>query len=497
MKRLQAPQPNLRLACGLLLASTVSLILARVVGVARVAEFLLSWLAELLGVPAPVLGRVTVYTLALVCLTGSYIYAIYSVRRCTSSKLARGVLVFAGVLSLPMLLSPDLFSHDVYGYIFYGRMVGVYGLNPYVTMPAQAPPDPALAWVDWRNLLSPYGPLWTSWSAVLDRLVPGGMGVHVLAFKLSAALTHLLNIFLVGAIVRRASPRHATFAMAAYGWNPLTITEFAGNAHNDSLMLSWVLLSLLSYYNRRPLLGALLLGLAIATKFTAVLFVPFYLLALLWGTGTTRQRIRRAVAILAVVAGVWLMNWLPYLGDGGWKRMLSLPEQSGWYLNSLPAAAYAALKELLVWIVGLAPVRAGDLASVIISVIGLVLIVVVGFKLNQQIRQRTELVEIWFWFMFAYLFFVGPYFWPWYATTLVSLAAMSRGRYVWLVTTLFSASAMLVYSCSDCRTYLNGSDSPLTGLAIFVMPLVTLLVLLRRDSTQEKEPALEGAPQYG
>lgn len=490
--RRMAIHPNLRLACACLFVSTVLLMLARVVPLPRVTGLVD---VPLIGLPVPVVGRVAIYTVTLVILFISYAYAVYCVRMSASAKLSRTVVAFTALLSLGALVNRDLFSNDVYGYIFYGRMVSAYGLNPYVTMPTNAPNDPALSYVDWRNLLSPYGPLWTTWSAFLDRAIPGGVAAHVAVFKIVAALTHILNTMLIGAIVRKASPHNAGLAMAAYGWNPLTVTEFAGNAHNDSLMLFWVLCALLAYYCRRPLIGAVLLGLAIATKFTAALFVPLYLVALLRGAGDLRQKARRAAVLGSVTAAVWASAWIPYIHEGGWRRMLALPEQSAWYLNSLPAAAYTGLRNLLVWLWGIAPVRAGDLAHELVTVLGIALVLVVGWKLSSRSRMRSDLIEMWFWFMFAYLFFAGPYFWPWYATSLVSLAAMSRSRYVWLVTTMLSLSAMLVYSCSDCRTYLNPSDSPLMGLAIFAVPLATLAALTLRDSSERL--VLESLPRYG
>ncbi|MDP9380813.1 MAG: hypothetical protein M3Q29_11820 [Chloroflexota bacterium] len=490
----RVPTPRLGLACALMLVSMVLLMLARVVP-------LPGWLPllgeRMFGVPTPVIGRVTLYTVALVLLFGSYVYALYCVHRSESARLGRMVVAFTGLLTLPGVINPDLFSNDVYGYIFYGRMYFVHGLNPYVVLPGDAPPDPFISWVDWRNLISPYGPIWTSWSVLLDLVVPGGLGVHVVAYKVAGALMHLVNTLLIGAVVRKISPHSTALAMAAYGWNPLPLTEFAGNAHNDALMLLWVLAALVSYYYLRPLLGAALLGLAIATKFTALLFLPFYMLALLRGQGGRRQRVQRILAVCGLIAAVWVVSWLPYVRDGGWRQMFALPPQSEWYLNSLPAVVYNALRDLIVSLWKLAPVHAGDIADGLVRTLSIALILIVGLRLGRRIQGRSDLVEMWFWLLFAYLFFAGPYFWPWYATSLVVLAAISRQRYVLLVTTVLSLNALLVYSCSNCHTYFRGvSDSSLTGLVIFLLPLLTLAVVMLRDSAQ-RAAALERIPELG
>ncbi len=496
------PLPNLPVACGVLLLAYVLLMAARVI---PLPGSVLGAANELFGIPVRVIARVFLYTVALILLFGSYVYAMHSVRGTQRRRLGRIVLAFTIVLMIPALVNPDLFSNDVYGYIFYGRMYGVYGLNPYVTLPGDAPADPFLAHVDWRNLISPYGPVWTSWSVVLDAVTPGGVRAHVVAFKLSAAGTHLLNTLLVGAIVRQVSPRNTALAMAAYGWNPLPLTEFAGNAHNDSMMLLWVLAALLSHYHRRAMIGAIMLGLGIATKFTALLFVPFYILALVRRGGDVRLKVRRVLSVGAVMGLVWVVSWLPYVQGGGWRQMFVLPPQSAWYLNSLPAVAYSAIRGLIVWVgdlmgsVGLGyfpPVWAGDVADGLVRAISIVLILTVGLVLGRQVRYRSDLVEMWFWFFFVYLFFVGPYFWPWYATSLVSLAAISRRRYVWIAATMLSLSAMVVYSCSNCRSYFRAADSALTGLIIFVVPLLTLLIVALRDHSHHS-PASEGALEVG
>lgn len=484
-------EPNLKRACIALFIATVLLMLARVVP-------LPGWMPvvgpEVLGLPVRVLARIVLYTVALVLLFASYVYALYCVRHSEHPRLSRFVLLFTGLLTVPAILNPDLYSNDVYGYIFYGRMVEVHGLNPYVTLPSDAPSDPFLGRVDWRNLLSPYGPLWTTWSALINKLVPGGVYAHVLAFKVAAALTHLLNAVLVGAIVRKVSPQHSALSMAVYGWNPLPLTEFAGNAHNDSLMLLGVLGALFAYFHRRAVIGAVLLGIAIAIKFTAALFVPLYVFALVRGTGTVREKVYRLFILGIAILSVWFVSWIPYMSQGGWRRMYTLPPQSAWYLNSLPAVAYNGLRDLMVWVANvgqwnLAPIRAGDLADTLVRVLSAVLILTVGLRLARRIKERSDLVEVWFWFLFAYLFFIGPYFWPWYATTLVSLAAISRRRYVWLVTTVLSLTAMAVYSCSNCRSYFRFADSAMTGLFIFLLPLLALALLILIDTVDPDPPA--------
>src|SRR6185436_6290716 len=79
--------------------------------------------------------------------------------RCAgSARLAIAAIVAAHVV---FLLAPPLFSADVFAYVDYARLAVVHGLDPYVHGAADAPLDPVVPFVRWRDVASPYGPLFT------------------------------------------------------------------------------------------------------------------------------------------------------------------------------------------------------------------------------------------------------------------------------------------------------------------------------------------------
>lgn len=487
MSALTWPRPDLRRAVTALITSLALLSVARLVDLPYIP-------GRFFGTPIVVAERVGLFLAALVLVFLAYVYAIYTVWQSGSRTTPRKVFGIAVLLSALAVANPDLLSHDIYSYTLYGRMVAAYNLNPYLTSPSVLTREPFLSYVDWRNLVTPYGPLWTSISAVVEALIPGRMLWHVVGFKLLGALVHLANTALLGAVVQRLSARHTAAAMAAYAWNPLTVLEFAGNAHNDSFVLLFMLLALLMYTDRHEIVGGGMLGAAVATKITGGLFVPLYLVALLRRERSVVARVRVAVLSGMLCIGVWAVNWIPYIGGGNWRLMFRLPPQSAWYLNSLPAAVFALIRAAVIGVWRLAPIYAVEVASNLTRVLTTVLILVVGIALARHVRGKGDLVESWYWLFFVYLVFVGPYFWPWYATSLVLLAALSRRPFIWIVTTVLSLNAMIVYSCSDCRTYLNYSDSPTTGLTIFALPLIALGVALFRRSGKGKQ--VEGTLDY-
>ena len=88
---------------------------------------------------------------------------------------------------------------------------------------------------------------------------------------------------------------------------------------NDLSMVAWLLAAALALGNRRWILSGLLLGIAIATKQTALIAVPVFVL---WAAalGVERRRLLQATAAAAIVVAVLLLpfllwNWRAFVAD--------------------------------------------------------------------------------------------------------------------------------------------------------------------------------------
>ncbi len=166
-----------------------------------------------------------------------------------------GTLVFQATLAV----MPGIFTTDVSSYMMYGQIAGLYNLNPYLYPPDAFPGNPLVEWIHpiWRHTLSVYGPLWTDLSVPFARLIsPLSLTDQMLAYRLLMNGVHVVNLALVWYLLGRFAPgggshRARLTAFAMFAWNPLVLFEIAGNAHNDALMVTFLLLSLV------PLAGAL------------------------------------------------------------------------------------------------------------------------------------------------------------------------------------------------------------------------------------------------
>jgi alpha-1,6-mannosyltransferase len=160
-------------------------------------------------------------------------------RMASKSLLYRTLLSWAA----PLVVVLPLFSRDVYSYLAQCKIASI-GLDPYTYGPAQALgiADPLTRGIPniWRDTPAPYGPVYLT----VCRSVTSLSGDHVVT---GVILQRLLELFGVAMIVW-ALPRLATrFGVqpASALWlgalNPLVLWHLIGGAHNDALMLGFML----------------------------------------------------------------------------------------------------------------------------------------------------------------------------------------------------------------------------------------------------------------
>jgi Glycosyltransferase family 87 len=202
------------------------------------------------------------YLVALVCVRGGGI----------SARLGIATVVAAHVV---FLLAPPLFSADVFGYVDYARLGVLHGLDPYVHGAADAARDPVVHFVRWRDIATPYGPLFTLGSYPLAWL---GVPAALWACKALAAALSLGCCALVWRIARRRELAPLP-AVLFVGLNPLLLAYGVGGAHNDFLLLALLLGAVLLALEERPAAVGALGALAIGVKASAGLLLPFLLLA--------------------------------------------------------------------------------------------------------------------------------------------------------------------------------------------------------------------------
>ena len=153
------------------------------------------------------------------------------------------VVVVSG--SVYILTTGEL-AHDIDAYVTYGRLLGIYHANPYFVPPSAFPHDPAYQFTYWKNTVTIYGPLWTVISTGLATIA-GNSHMHILyTFRLFSLAMHVVNMWLIGAILRyyKCSSRTIALGILLYAWNPLALLESSLGGHNDIFMITFILLGI-------------------------------------------------------------------------------------------------------------------------------------------------------------------------------------------------------------------------------------------------------------
>ncbi len=331
---------------------------------------------------------------------------------------ARWVVGAVVVLHLLFALGPPLISADVFGYVDWGRMGALHGLNPYATDSGTVVSDPAYPFVRWDHFSSPYGPLFTLLTYALAPLrVPGALW----ALKLLVLAASLSCCALIWASARRLG-RDPRFALALYGLNPAVLVYAVGGVHNDVLAMALVMTGVWLVLRGREPAGAAAGVLAVAVKASAGLAVPFLVLA--------AHARRRALTAAAVAGGAVVAVALVAFGAHALDFVNVLRTQQG--LDS-GTSVIAQLGAVLGWHGN--PLGARIVASVLF-------VAVLGVLLWRTWHERSAWLDAAGWATAA-LLACTSWLLAWYIVWLVPLAALARARALPAVAAGFSVFVVL------------------------------------------------------
>jgi len=176
-----------------------------------------------------------VFLIALLSFTAAYAVLlrasrVISTRWVIGLVIALNVIVFAG----PILISTDVFS-----YIAYARMGVEHGINPYLHGPLAIHSDPIYKYVgsDWKHVPTAYGPIYTLISYPVALL---GIAGAVWGMKLLALIASFMTLWLTWRCARKRG-LDPTLAVFILGANPLYLIYALGGAHNDLIMLAFMM----------------------------------------------------------------------------------------------------------------------------------------------------------------------------------------------------------------------------------------------------------------
>jgi hypothetical protein len=431
------------------------------------------------------------------------------------------------------LFTPALLSHDLFVYAGYGRLLVVHQANPYFVVPSTYQ-DPLNPLNDWKNAVAAYGPLWLAVCSLVAAIANTHILLYILSFRLLAFAAHLVNTWLVTTTLRTMgrSPRVVTLGTLLYALNPLVLLESCLNAHNDIYMITLMLFGILFSVRagcdglirlRGYALPLLTFTLAALIKFTTAPILVVFAIFLAWNklhaaSPASQQRVARWVSALRIVVSASMIS-----------GMIALVIYAPFWINhsiqdikgsfTSPPSATAAKHSILAAIVERNNVYGLPTSSWLHTLYYVLSLHSIWVAINIVTLAGAFIIgAAWLWhkrttstFILATLAALGallvvtPWFYPWYVTWLVALAAVGLstmheriGRALVAFALTFSASAPLVY-------LFNGYPpiSPWIGHIFFTTigpPLLAFLIFIVQWSpthpVAEGKAAVEASYRY-
>ena len=390
-----------------------------------------------------------IYGLLVLC----YMLALRLGSRLQPRKVPVAIAVIVGgwlLFSTSLLAAYPGESLDIFDYLVRGRMQTEFGVSPLATTPDAFPGQLFYGYATWKSWVDAYGPLWEYPSGLVARVVGalsrGRLEDYITGYRLLAIMMAGVCGTLIYLIVRRSSPQHTAVALVAWLWNPLLLISTAVGAHNDGLMLAWILVALLLMQREHWLLGIMALGLAAHVKVTALLLMPVLILWLARRRGW-QHAFALSAAALALLAP---LSWVLYEPLGGWQTLpRMLRERAILTYNSPANIVYDLLRERWDW----APTRARQAAIRGTTLLFLVLAAGLLLRQWQQTRHSACDHALWRWgiaMTMTYLIVGCFWFQAWYLMWVLALAALlPASRFTLSLMPLFSLGALLSNISTD------------------------------------------------
>jgi hypothetical protein len=427
------------------------------------------------------------FGLSMLLLVAFYLSAYWVMRRAVTSsqglseRAAQIIVIFPILMMLVFAHLYPLTSLESISQDIQIRVLTAHHANPLLVPAANFPNDPFTTYDDAQNLPSPYGPLWVALSAGPALLAGNNLLALVLLEKMVPILCALGCLRLVWLIASRIAPHRRWQALLLAGWNPLLLLETAGNGHNDTVLLFFVLLAFYLLIVGPRWLALPSLMLAALVNSLAFIFLPLLLLAL----GRISSHRRRAIILLGGTALALALLIAALLPFGSAQVLGNLLRPFTHYALSLPAILYGFLQ----------PLYPEPLADLIVKLLAVCCFGVCYLAILYRLVHRTTsqspadksfaapaLVtggyEIAFWF-----FVLGALaFQPWMILWLIPFAALDSRLMPWVRTTVLATCGLLVpiiLIFINNAALISGAIDPFTIQLAAVLTLFAPVLLLR------------------
>lgn len=159
-----------------------------------------------------------IYIVGIIVLFLFHTYFIRSKRKLDAMRIGL-------IIALITLFAYPLLSHDLFNYMFTGKIVTHYHENPYLMRALDYPQDEWTRFMHWTHVTYPYGPTFLPMLLIPSLIGFSKFSLTFVLFKLFFATFYLMSVYFLNKVSRWSALFFAT--------NPLIIIEALVNNHND------------------------------------------------------------------------------------------------------------------------------------------------------------------------------------------------------------------------------------------------------------------------
>lgn len=219
------------------------------------------------------------YILIITFLYGFYFLFLFLAHKKRITKKQIWIIIL--ISSIILTFSYNAFSYDLFNYIFDAKIITYYHQSPYNHAALNYPNDPMLSFMQWTHRYSPYGPSWFVLTVPLSFLGFQLFLPTFFLFKILAAISFIGTVFYIGKITKKIFAGNEVFSMVFFGLNPLIIIESLVSAHNDIVMILFLLTSFYMLLDKKYFRSSLLFIFSVGVKFASILLTPVFLIILI------------------------------------------------------------------------------------------------------------------------------------------------------------------------------------------------------------------------
>ena len=223
------------------------------------------------------------------------------------------ILGFGCCFACTSVLVYPMNAIDIFGYIAQSRVLVLYHANPMVVAPAQYTQDSLI-----HSLGSfvasplPYGPLSILIEAIPTVFAGPNLLANLLLLKGFSALFLLGSSYIAYQITARIEPKMALAAALFLAWNPFMQLEYVVNAHNDIIVIFFLLLAILAYINNWHVAALVLALLSSLVKYSTLPLLLIFFVGSIFSYKSANDRAKYALLAYIVTAIVAALFVLPF-----------------------------------------------------------------------------------------------------------------------------------------------------------------------------------------